>query len=81
MGIGVGLLLVAVGAVLTFAVNVTTTGFNVNTIGIILMIVGALGVVLDLVIFTPRRRRVATSYSPAGASRTVVDETTSPTGM
>lgn len=79
MGIGVGLLLVAVGAVLTFAVNVTTTGFNLNTIGVMLMIVGALGVLLDLVIFAPRRRTVAVSDSPVGARRTVVDETTSPT--
>jgi Domain of unknown function (DUF6458) len=70
MGIGVGLFLVAVGAVLTFAVNVSTTGFNINTIGVILMIVGALGIVLDLIIFAPRRRTAATT----GGQRTIVEE-------
>ena len=40
MGIGVSLLLLAIGAILTFAVEVTTEGFNINTIGVILMVVG-----------------------------------------
>ena len=43
MGIGVSLFLLAVGAILTFAVEVNAEGFNINTIGIILMIVGGLG--------------------------------------
>jgi len=43
MGLGVGLILIAVGAVLAFAVHVTTRGFNVNTIGFILLGVGILG--------------------------------------
>lgn len=72
MGIGAGLFLVALGAVLTFAVNVTARGFNINTIGVILMIVGALGVFIDLVIFAPRRRTAVAA--PVGARRTVVDE-------
>jgi hypothetical protein len=76
MGIGVGLFLVAAGAVLAFAVNVTATGFNVNTIGIILMIVGALGVLVDLVIFAPRRRTSGVPAAQAGASRTVVERDT-----
>jgi uncharacterized membrane protein len=57
MGIGVGIFLAAVGAILTFAVSVTTTGFNIHTIGIILMIVGIAGILLDLVLFMPRRRQ------------------------
>ena len=43
MGIGVSLLLIAVGAVLAFAVSVTGHGFNIHTIGIILLVVGAIG--------------------------------------
>jgi hypothetical protein len=35
MGTGVSLILIAVGAVLAWAVNVSTSGFNVNTIGYI----------------------------------------------
>jgi len=48
MGLGVGLILIAVGAVLAFAVHVTTKGFNVNTIGFILLGVGILGSLLSL---------------------------------
>jgi hypothetical protein len=60
MGIGVGLFLIAVGAVLTFAVDTVVNGVNINTIGVILMIVGGLGLLLDLIIFAPRRRSVTT---------------------
>lgn len=52
MGIGVSLFLFAVGAVLTFAVEVTTSGLNINTVGIILMIVGAVGFLLSLVLWS-----------------------------
>lgn len=64
MGIGVSLFLIAVGAVMTFAVNVTTSGFNIDTVGIILMIVGGIGLLLSLLFwssFAPfRRDRYAT---------------------
>jgi hypothetical protein len=48
MGVGTGLLLIAVGAILRFAVSVSTSGFNLHTIGIILMIVGAVGILISL---------------------------------
>ena len=51
MGIGISIFLMAVGAVLTFAVNATTDGFNLDTVGVILMVVGALGLLASLVIF------------------------------
>ena len=51
MGIGISVFLMAVGAVLAFAVDVSTEGFNLNTVGIILMVVGALGLLTSLVIF------------------------------
>lgn len=57
MGIGVGLFLLAVGAILTFAVTATVGGISIATIGIILMVVGAVGILLDLVLFAPRRRQ------------------------
>ena len=75
MGIGVGLILVAAGAIMAFAVDVSHShGFNINTVGWILMIVGIVGVLIDLLIFMPRRRvdRVA-SRSVAG-DETVVRE-------
>jgi hypothetical protein len=49
MGLGTSLVLIAIGAILDFAVNVNTPGFNVHTVGVILMVVGALGVLLSLV--------------------------------
>ena len=56
MGIGVSVFLMAVGAVLTFAIEVeSSSGFNINTIGIILMVVGALGLLATMFIFGPRR--------------------------
>lgn len=52
MGIGVSILLIAVGAILAFAVNVTTTGIDLDTVGVILMIVGLLGLILSLVFWS-----------------------------
>jgi hypothetical protein len=59
MGIGVSLLLIAIGAILDFAVTVHTSGFNLNTIGVILMIVGGIGLLFSLFIlgsWGPNRR-------------------------
>jgi hypothetical protein len=49
MGIGVSVFLLAVGAILAFAVDVTTEGIDLNTVGIILMIVGAIGLIVSLI--------------------------------
>lgn len=48
MGVGTSLLLIAIGAVLRFAISVTAHGFNIHTIGVILMIVGAIGLIISL---------------------------------
>jgi hypothetical protein len=48
MGFGVSLILIAVGAILAWAVNVDAEGVNLNTVGIVLLIVGAVGLVLSL---------------------------------
>ncbi len=69
MGVGTSIVLIAVGAILRFAVSVTTTGFNLHTIGVILMVVGGVGLFLSLVFWSTwggfgggdayrRRRRV-----------------------
>lgn len=49
MGIGLSLLLVMAGAIMRFAVTVQGHGFNMHTTGVILMVVGAIGVVLSIV--------------------------------
>lgn len=43
------ILLIAAGAILTWAVTDTTSGFDLHTIGIILMVVGAIGLIASLV--------------------------------
>jgi hypothetical protein len=56
MGIGVSIFLLAVGAILTFAVEADVGGVNIDTVGIILMIVGGLGLLFTLLIWGPRER-------------------------
>ena len=54
MGIGTSIFLIAVGAILRYAVTVTVQGVELQTVGLILMIVGVLGLVLGL-FFLSRR--------------------------
>lgn len=58
MGIGVSIFLIAVGAILAFAVNVTVSGLDLAVVGYILMIVGILGLVMTAFIWGPRNRAV-----------------------
>ena len=80
MGIGVSLILIAVGAVLAFAVHVTTTGFNVNTVGYILLVVGAVGALISLVFWSSwggvggGARRTVVDEGPVARRRTVVED-------
>jgi hypothetical protein len=63
MGIGISVFLLAVGAILAFAVDATVSGIDLDTIGVILMIVGAIGLVTSMAIFgrgTVGRRAVVT---------------------
>jgi hypothetical protein len=60
MGIGVSVFLLAVGAILTFAVDASVSGIDISMVGIILMVAGAIGLLLTLVVWGPRSRRVTT---------------------
>ena len=76
MGIGAGVFLIAVGAILTFALDVEVSGINLDVVGIMLMLAGLIGIAVSLTIFAPRRRGVrdAAVADPAyGTSRTVVE--------
>ena len=74
MGIGVSLILIAAGAILTWAVNASVNGIDINTIGVILMVVGAIGLILSLMFWstwggvggTTRRRTTVVDDGPAG---------------
>jgi hypothetical protein len=62
MGIGVSIFLLAVGAILAFAVDVTAEGINLDTVGVILIILGLVGLLASLIFWddwTPRRRAAA----------------------
>ena len=52
MGIGVSLILVAAGAILTWAVETSVSGVDITTVGVILMVVGIAGVLLSLVFWS-----------------------------
>jgi hypothetical protein len=52
MGIGVSIFLIAIGAVLAFAVHATSSAVNVHTVGWILMGVGAMGALLSLIFWS-----------------------------
>ena len=70
MGIGLSLILIAVGAIMTWAISATASGIDINAVGVILMIVGAVGLLLSLMFWsswggygvtrTDGRRRVTT---------------------
>ena len=61
MGIGVSLFLLALGAILAWAVDVEASGVDIDTIGVILMIIGGLGLLLSLLFWS--------SFAPFGAAR------------
>ena len=58
MGIGTGVFLIAVGAILAFAVERDISGLELSTVGWILMAAGALAIILFLTVWAPRRRSV-----------------------
>jgi len=77
MGLGVGIFLIAVGAILTFAVNATSTAVNVDAVGWILMAVGFVSVLLSLIFWSTwagpgywsgRRRATYVDEGPPPAS-------------
>jgi hypothetical protein len=75
MRIGGALILVALGAILTFAINVNSShGFNINTVGIILMIVGAIWAVAEIAVALSRRRTDVVQNTTPSGSRTSYSE-------
>lgn len=86
MGIGAGIFLIALGAILTFAIDFQTSGIDLDVVGVILMIVGLIGIFASFLLFGDngyygRSRRVVydDTVDPAPRrtvrERRVVDET------
>jgi hypothetical protein len=75
MGLGVGIFLTALGAILAFAVNTSVSGIEVKTIGWILMAAGIAGIVLSMIFWS-------SWGGPGGVRRrtTVVDDGAPPPG-
>lgn len=73
-GIGLGLVLVAVGAILRFAVYAPNQHANWGVIGLILMIVGAVAFVVGAIFEAPRRYRRQDTYisRPDGSQERVI---------
>jgi hypothetical protein len=72
MGISASLVLIAAGAILKWAVTATTSGVNLNTVGVVLMVVGAVGLLLSIIFWSSWG-----GFGSRGGSATVVrDETT-----
>jgi uncharacterized membrane protein YfcA len=65
MTIGTSIFLIAVGAILAFAVNATVAGISIQTAGVILMVVGVLGLLIGLFLLSRR---------PRDAHRTVYED-------
>jgi hypothetical protein len=72
MGIGVSLILIAAGAILTWAAEATVSGVSIHAIGVILMVVGAVGLLISLVFWSSwgagvpgSRRRTTTTVDDA----------------
>lgn len=66
MGISVSIVLIAIGAILTWAVSATVSGVDLVTVGVILMVVGALGLIISLIFWS--------SWGGFGGRRTIVEE-------
>ena len=77
MASGISIFLIAVGAILYFAVTKVVDGLNLDAVGVILMIVGGLGLVVSLVVLGMTRARaghttVVQGTTPGQAGTTVL---------
>ena len=52
MGLSASLILIAVGAILTWAVTADVSGMNINTVGVILMVVGIAGALISFIFWS-----------------------------
>ena len=69
MGIGTSIFLIALGAIMYFAVNVDISGLELQTVGLILMIVGVLGLIISLYLMSQASRRGVAGDRPVTRER------------
>jgi membrane-bound ClpP family serine protease len=78
MGIGTGIFLFVVGAILAFAINVSVSWVNLDLVGYLLMGAGVVVFVISLIMVLRRRSTVSTTRSavdPSGNERVTSQET------
>jgi len=63
MRIGSSLVLIAIGAILKFAVTTSVSGISLSTVGVVLMVVGVAGLVISLVLASTARRTDVVHHS------------------
>jgi membrane-bound ClpP family serine protease len=68
MGVGVSLVLIAIGAIFTFAITASMPGVNLGAVGVILMVVGTAGLLISLLFWE--------TYAPFSGWRTRRNVTT-----
>ena len=66
MGIGASIFLIAIGAILVWAVNAEVAGVDIDAVGVILMIVGGIGILLSIMFWS--------SWGGVRRRETVVDD-------
>ena len=64
MGIGGSIFLLALGAILAFAVNADISGLDLNVVGYVLMLAGLIGLVITLWYWNSRRRPAVVEQRP-----------------
>ncbi|GAA1226525.1 hypothetical protein GCM10009655_26470 [Rhodoglobus aureus] len=79
MSIGTGIVLVVIGAILTFALDLQVAGVNFDLIGYILMIAGAVVFIIGLVLMMRKRTSVTTVHNNDGANGSVSERRTTTT--
>jgi len=81
MSLGLGIVLVVIGAILTYALNITVEWIDLQLVGYILMAAGAVIIVIGIILLARRRRTIATSHTsvdPATGDRMTRAENSAP---
>lgn len=68
MSLGLGIVLVVIGAILTYALNITVDWIDLQLVGYILMIAGAIVIVIGIILLVRRRKTIATQHTSVDPS-------------
>jgi hypothetical protein len=74
MGIGGSIFLLALGAILAFAVNANISGIDINIVGWVLMAAGLIGLIITIWFWNSRRRTVVAPTRPVARGDGYVSE-------